>query len=90
MPFVGGPHDAVASDALPHEHDRSEGPVVFALAFVVVGRPTHFALDHHDQLVAYLQLLGPLHQVVDSGQKLRDQSHLVGVVGGVAVELADG
>ena len=63
--------------------------MVFPLAFVVVGRPSHLALYDHNQLVANLQLLGSLHQVVDPGQKLRDQSHLVGIVGGVAVELAD-
>src|SRR5690606_30154367 len=67
-----------------------DGPMVLAVAIVVAWRSAHLALGDDDKVLADLQLLGSAKQVGNAGQELRNQPHLVGVVVGVAVELADG
>ena len=63
--------------------------MVFAVVLVVLRRASHFTLDDDDKLVANPEFLGPCDEIVDAGQKLGDQLHLVDVVVGVTVELAD-
>ena len=63
--------------------------MVLAISLVVVRRASHFALDYDDQFVPDLQFFGPFHEVVDPVEELGDKFHLIPVVLGMAVELAD-
>ncbi len=73
----------------PHKHHRPHRPVVLAVALVVVGRASHFALNDDHQLLADLQLFGPANHIGHAGQEFRNQLHLVGVVIDVTIELCD-
>src|SRR5687768_11883387 len=87
--FVGGADDAVAADAVAHEHDRPDRPMIFAFAVVIARRAAHLALDDDDKTVTDLQLFSATDKVGDAGEELGDEFHLIDIVVRVAVELPD-
>ena len=90
LAVVGLADDAVPSDARAEEHRGADRPMVLTISFVVVWRATHLALHDDDQLVADAQFLGAAQGMIDAGEQLGDEVHLVTIVIGVAVELANG
>ena len=63
--------------------------MILAISLVVVWCTSHLALNHDHEFVANLELFRYAGKVIDPGQELRDEFHLIGVVIGMAVELSD-
>src|SRR5437764_502019 len=56
--LVGGADHAVALDAAAEELHRADGPVVLAVARVVIWSAAHFALNDDVELLANLEFAG--------------------------------
>ena len=87
--FIGGSNNSIAVDASAHEHDGTNGPVVFSITFVIVRGAPHLALHNNYKFFADPQLFRTSDQIINAIEKLWDQLHLVSIIFGVAVELGD-
>ena len=87
--FVRGSDYAIPRDPGAEDHDGADGPVVLAMAIVVIRCASHFTLNDDDQFVANLQILRLSQKIIDACEKLGNQFHLIDIVVVVAVKLTN-